>query len=243
MENKISAQQLAEILQNHKLWLITKGEQGFKANLTEKYIRYRLSLIEASIAEVKSDNLTKANLSNLSGAELRGANFSIFSEINLCEANFSNADLYAANFSNTNLCGVNFTEAYLYGANFRGANLTGANFTRANLKLATFAESNLSDVVGLRLPAPNPELITQIAKIVLEDPSCIEQINQWFSKYQKMYTIAGWCSHLSGLHYETQESGAVVDDSMIASYVLGAEARSHFFDTNEQAIAWLRAKL
>ena len=78
---------LNKILDNHKLWLKTNGEQGEKANLRGA------NLSEADLSEA---DLSEANLR---GADLRWANLSEtnLSETNLSEANLRGADLRGAN--------------------------------------------------------------------------------------------------------------------------------------------------
>ena len=93
----MTAEKLAEILENHKKWLANDG--GFRANL--------------SGADLSGANLSEADLrwANLSGADLSGANLS--------EADLRWADLSGANLSGANLSGakglletVNFMEAH-----------------------------------------------------------------------------------------------------------------------------------
>jgi len=83
--------ELNKILDNHKLWVQTCGEQGERADL--------------SYADLRGANLRGANLSdaNLRGANLRGANLS---DANLRGANLSYADLSDANLSDANLSGA-----------------------------------------------------------------------------------------------------------------------------------------
>ena len=98
----MTKEKLAEILEQHRLWLNDEG--GSKADLSWA-------------------NLSGADLSwaNLSGANLSGANLSKadLSWANLSGANLSGADLSGANLSKANLSGanglistVNYLEAY-----------------------------------------------------------------------------------------------------------------------------------
>ena len=91
--------QLYKILDNHKLWVDSEGEEGEKANL-------------------EGANLEGANLE---GASLEEANlhFAVLKCVNLeC------ADLFSANLECADLSG-----AVLSGVDLRGANLKGAKFT------------------------------------------------------------------------------------------------------------------
>ena len=96
--------QLNKILDNHKLWLESKGKKGAQANL------YNTNLIGV--------NLTGANLigANLIDADLEGANL-------------SGADLRGTDLSGAYLGGVNLEGANLLHCFLAGAYLTGAKFT------------------------------------------------------------------------------------------------------------------
>ena len=89
----MNSAELSKILDEHKVWVTSFGENGSKANL------YGSDLYGA--------NLRGANLSgaDLSGADLSDANLS---DANLRGADLRGADLYGAN---------------LYGSDLRGANL------------------------------------------------------------------------------------------------------------------------
>ena len=99
----MEASKLKEILDQHQLWIETKGKQGVYADLGGADLR-RANLINA--------NLSYADLIN---ANLRGADL-------------INANLYRANLYRANLGGAD-----LKGSNLTGANLTGANLTNAIL--------------------------------------------------------------------------------------------------------------
>ena len=119
----MTAEQLAEILRLHALWLATDPAGG------------RASLDGA--------NLTGANLTgaNLTRANLDGAN--------LTRANLDGAYLTGAYLPGANLDGANLTRAYLTRAYLTGANLTGANLDGANLDGANLTGANLT---GAKLP-------------------------------------------------------------------------------------------
>ena len=86
---------LKDILEQHKLWLESSGNEGDKANL------YGADLSGANLSEA---NLSEANLhrADLYEANLRGANLH---RANLYGANLYGADLYEADLSEANLCG------------------------------------------------------------------------------------------------------------------------------------------
>ena len=109
--------ELNEILDQHKLWVVTKGKQGKCANLKDA-ILWGASLV---------------------GADLTGAN--------LLGANLCGADLAGANLSYADLLGANLRGAFLEGANLCGANLEGANLEGANLRGANLSAANLTDAI------------------------------------------------------------------------------------------------
>ncbi|WP_339053686.1 pentapeptide repeat-containing protein [Arsenophonus endosymbiont of Crataerina pallida] len=93
----MNSDELRKILDEHKVWVESLGEDGSKADLC------RANLREA----------------DLRGADLYGAN--------LYGADLRGADLRGANLYGANLYGADLRGANLYGANLYGANLYGAN--------------------------------------------------------------------------------------------------------------------
>ena len=94
---------LDKILDEHKKWLQSNGEEGLKADLRGADLR---------------------------GADLCGANLC---EANLCEADLCEANLCRANLCEANLCEANLRRADLRRANLRGADLRRANLCEADL--------------------------------------------------------------------------------------------------------------
>lgn len=89
----MNRKELDKILDNHRLWLLTNGEKGERANLSEA----DLSGADLSGADLSRANLSMANLreADLSWANLSRANLSRadLSWANLREADLSRADL------------------------------------------------------------------------------------------------------------------------------------------------------
>ena len=147
-----SAEELNEILENHKLWLSLCGESGSRAILRE--------------ADLRGANLREANLrwaalykANLSGADLRWANLR---GANLLSADLRGANLSGADLRGADLRGANLSEANLRGTDLRGANLGGAYLREAKLNGANFSEAklrraDLSGSDGLSIPLVCPE--------------------------------------------------------------------------------------
>ncbi|EBG4688072.1 pentapeptide repeat-containing protein [Salmonella enterica] len=114
----MNAAELSKILEEHKLWITSLGQEGSKADLRDANLRD---------ADLYNANLRDADLynANLRDADLCGAN--------LRDANLRDADLYNANLRDADLCGAN-----LCNANLRDADLYNANLRDADLPDLTF---------------------------------------------------------------------------------------------------------
>jgi uncharacterized protein YjbI with pentapeptide repeats len=114
----ISLLELAEILDQHKIWVESGGESGIKADLC-------------------GVDLEKADLTgvNLQGADLH--------RMNLSGADLSMANLRGASLVRSNLQNVNLLGTELRGANLMGANLYGAE----GLWFGRLGGTNLFDAV------------------------------------------------------------------------------------------------
>jgi uncharacterized protein YjbI with pentapeptide repeats len=109
---------LAEILDQHKIWVESGGESGVKADLC-------------------GVNLEKADLT---GVNLQGAH--------LHRMNLAGADLSMANLRGASLVRSNLQNANLLGTELRGANLMGANLYGAEgLWFGRLGGTNLFDAV------------------------------------------------------------------------------------------------
>jgi len=114
----ISLLELAEVLDQHKQWVESGGENGVKADLT-------------------GINLAKADLT---GVNLQGAH--------LHRVNLAGADLSMANLRGASLVRANLQNANLLGTELRGANLMGANLYGADgLWFGRLGGTNLFDAV------------------------------------------------------------------------------------------------
>src|SRR5205823_2521475 len=114
----ISLIELAEILDQHKIWAESGGELGAKADLC-------------------GVNLAKADLT---GVNLQGAH--------LHRTNLAGADLSMANLRGVSLVRSNLQNANLLGTELRGANLMGANLYGAEgLWFGRLGGTNLFDAV------------------------------------------------------------------------------------------------
>jgi hypothetical protein len=171
-------------------------------------------------------NLTHADLA---GADLAGAN--------LADANLAGANLAGADLTYADLAGANLADANLAGANLAGANLTYANLTGANLACANLIDANLADAIGLHIASDAPTRLLAVARAALATDSALEMC-RWHT-CNTTHCISGWAEHLGGpiatLLY--QQMGPSTAGLML----LGVEAHSYFFASNEKARAFLQS--
>ena len=114
---------IKKILEQHKIWLSSGGEEGTQADL---------SSADLSSADLRDANLSNADLSN---ADLRDANLS---NADLSNADLSGADLRDAYLRDANLSGADLRDAYLRDANLSGADLRDAYLAQAILPNSAF---------------------------------------------------------------------------------------------------------
>ncbi|EJP5180905.1 pentapeptide repeat-containing protein [Salmonella enterica] len=140
----MNAAELSKMLEQHKVWITSLGQEGSRANLRGADL-YGANLYGANLrgADLRDANLRDANLY---GADLR-------------DANLRDADLYGANLYGANLRGADLYGANLYGANLRGADLRDANLRDANLYGANLRDADLyganlygANLYGAKLP-------------------------------------------------------------------------------------------
>ena len=128
----MTAEKLAEILENHKKWL--NGEGGERADL-----RY---------SNLSGSDLSYSNLSysNLSGSDLSYSNLS-YSDLSGSDLSYSN--LIGSNLIGSNLIGSNLSGSDLSYSNLSYSNLIGSNLIGSNLSYSNLSGSDLSQAKGL----------------------------------------------------------------------------------------------
>ena len=145
---EIKKQELAEILERHRLWIETQGEVGEQADLS----RANLAVADLTDANLRGAFLNKANL--------KGADLML--------ADLESASLIQANLQEANLLGIRLREANLQGANLDGATgLLAGQLAGANLFGATLPQP-LSEFEGLQHVARVGSIVSKLlAAIVL----------------------------------------------------------------------------
>ena len=148
-------------------------------------------------------------------------------------ANLSGANLSGANLSGANLSGANLSRADLSRADLNGANLNGANLNWANLRGA-----NLSRVAGLAVASDSPQRLRAVANAALKKGAL--EMDTWHT-CDTTHCIGGTAIHQAGEVGRLLE--AAVGPGIAALMLLGPDAHSHFYDSNEAATEWLRSVL
>jgi len=245
---------LTDVLEQHRLWLVTSGREGRRADLSGADLRganlrgVDLSGVILRGADLRAADLIGANLrgANLSGADLSGADLSgaDLRGANLRGANLSGTGLIGADLIGANLIGANLSDADLSGANLSGASLhnadlSGANLSGANPSDADLIGANLIGAIGLTIAADAPQRLLAVARAALATDSAL-QMDEWHT-CKTTHCIAGWAIHQAG------EPGRLLEEThgpeVAGRMLLGHDAAMHFHDSNDDARAWLQSVL
>ena len=98
--------------------------------------------------------------------------------------------------------------------------------------------ADLRDAVGLPIVDDAPARLQAVAAAVLADPASLN-MGHWHSPCGTAHCIAGMAIAQAGPIGKTLE---VMHGAYMAGLLLlGTEAASHFFDSNEDALAWLQS--
>ena len=196
--------------------------------------RYTDEIIYEDDAETMRETVVKAIASgaNLSDADLSGANLR---DANLRDANLRDADLSGANLRGADLRGANLRDADLSDADLSGANLRDANLSGADLRDANLRGADLSGAKFSIPFTPDPQLINKVAAKALATNDALD-MDIWHT-CETTHCIAGWANHL---HPEGRLLEHFTSPYLAARLLLGDEAASHFFDSNDAAREWLK---
>ena len=213
------------------------------ANLSGADLRWAdLRWADLSGANLSGANLRWADLreATLRGANLRGANlrWADLSGANLRGADLSGANLRGANLRWADLSGANLRGADLSGANLRGANLRGADLRWADLRGANLRGASI-DAFAIATPEEAAPRIRAVAQAALATPDALD-MGSWHT-CDTTHCIAGWAVRLAGDEGNALEEKFGTATAGLA--LLGTEAASHFYDTQEKGRAWLQSKL
>jgi hypothetical protein len=153
--------------------------------------------------------------------------------------NLHNADLRSADLQGADLRNADLRGAKLCHANLRNADLRSADLSYTDLSFASLHEADLSGVNGLIIASDAADRLKAVAANALATDAALE-MGAWH-KCNTTHCIAGWAIHLAGEPGRLLEKlhGAAIAGLML----LGTEAYSHFFDSNEDARKWLQEVL
>jgi hypothetical protein len=113
----------------------------------------------------------------------------------------------------------------------RGANLQGANLLNAYLLSA-----DLRGALGMAIVSDASIRLANVAATVLAAPESLE-MRDWHC-CDTSHCLAGWAIHQAGALGQLLED--VHGPHMAGLMLLGIEAAAHFYDSNDQALEWLR---
>ena len=117
------------------------------------------------------------------------------------------------------------------------ASLSDANLSDANLARANLAYANLAGATNLPIASDASARLLAVAQAALASDNALE-MSQWHT-CDTTHCISGWAQHLGGSIAELlyQQMGADVAGLML----LGVEAHSYFYASNEKARAFLQS--
>jgi len=153
--------------------------------------------------------------------------------------NLRNADLRSADLQGADLRNADLRSADLSGADLSGADLRSADLRSAVLSGAVLRSAVLSGTEGLIIASDAADRLKAVAVNALATDAALE-MGAWH-KCNTTHCIAGWAIHLAG------EPGRLLEQlhspAIAGLMLLGAEAHSHFYDSNEDARKWLQEVL
>jgi len=103
---------------------------------------------------------------------------------------------------------------------------------------ANLCGANMYDAKGLPIAADHLQRLRAVASEVLAGPQNLHIAN-WHHDCGTAHCLAGWAIHQAGPLGEVLEK---LHGPYIAGLLLlGADAAEHFYDSNEEAIEWLKS--
>ena len=148
------------------------------------------------------------------------------------------ADLSGAVLSGAVLRGAVLRDAVLRDADLSDADLSGADLRDADLSGTVLSGAVLPKSVQAMRPADESEQRSRIAAVAALALANDDALNMgdWHT-CETTHCIAGWAVHQAGA------AGYLLEEMMgphaAGAILLGDEAASHFYDTADQARAWL----
>jgi hypothetical protein len=244
---------------------ISFSSTEFKSHKSEfdncKFLNVNLTGIEFKSRKSEFDNCKFLNV-DLTGIDFTNSSFRnvLFKKCVLNGANFTNTSVNSTKFHRCGLQEANFSNVRMGTSYFHDCNLTKVNFTNADLINSCFIDVDMDTVIltnanvsGIRLPmtkmpkqilkckgfpeeiVKNDNLLKEIAAIVLNDNEALEMFS-WHTS-DTIHCMAGWAIHLHPQGYQIEAASTTV---IAAKLLLGDEAESYFYVSNEEAIELLK---
>jgi len=164
----------------------------------------------------------------------RDVTYDDLSGMDLRFADFSRTDLSYSDLSNVDLRHAKLQGTVLRGVDLQGANLSGVRLSNVDTKYANFVGA-----VGLTIASDAADRLKAVAAAALAADDALE-MDAWHT-CRTTHCIAGWAIYLAG------EPGRLLEEShgsaIAGLMLLGTEAHSHFYDSNEDARKWLQEVL
>ena len=249
----MNADELTQILEQHKLWLADKT-QGKRADL------FHADLRSANLcgAKLRGADLSGCDLrfASLRYADLRGCDlrFASLRHANLRGCDLRDANLSDANLSGCDLRGCDLRHASLRGCDLRGCDLRGCDLRGCDLRFASLRESDLSgaklscanlsrvDLSGTQFPTvtPYPQLVEKIAEQVDAHEGCLS-MRRWHT-CDTVHCLAGWAVTL---HEDGKKLEDEIGTSAAAALIFHASCGEvpDFYSDEKTARAWLKLKV
>jgi len=223
-----------------------KGERDFRnsdlkgVDLSWSYLKG----VNLDDADLEGADITRVDLkdASLNNTDLRGANLQRIDleGADLRKADLKNADLKDAYLKVTDLFGADLRYANLNRANLEGASLIeadlrGADLRRSKLKDTTLREADLTETkIDYQI---EPDLLEKVVKFSLKKGAL--DMGFWHT-CDTCHCIAGWAVYLAENGRELERELGTANAGLI---LLGKEAYSHFYDSNDDARKYLKSIL
>ena len=113
-----------------------------------------------------------------------------------------------------------------------------ADLHGADLSWADLSEASLYGAEGLPIVADAPARLQVVAAQVLSNPNCL-RMESWHGDCGTSHCLAGWAIHQAGPIGATLERlhGA----HLAGLLLLGHDAASRFYQSNDEVLQWLRS--
>ena len=187
-------------------------------------------------------------LNGIDGGRCADLNNALLHGVNLRGANLRNANLHGVDLSDANLQGADLSGTDLSGANLRAANLRGTDLRGTYLRAAYLRWSDLDGALFDDVYTDIPVTLSEVRDLILSHVDRLN-MNTWHSDNHwrdkpvdecgTSHCVAGWTHHLASLK-RPKLLASKINTWLVGRMALGEEAASHFYDSDEEALNWLK---